>query len=172
MSIEVKAWKCDECGSAFLNKHLADTCCDNKIKEHKCRACGCAVERYYRICPSCRTKEQYEKANKISSKEYKVGCLYDPVKDKFYHDADYLFDDYNDEGEETPKWVFGCIEIPFTINIDSALERAEEEMHDEFDRGIELVDLKRLYDFIEEWNKKQDAVSYDIDYKTVVLLEE
>lgn len=36
----------------------------------------------------------------------------------------------------------------------------------------DLTDVNELYDFIKQWNEKQSAMSYMVDYKTVVLLDE
>jgi len=44
MSIEIKAWKCEQCEKAYLNKMSAEDCCKEKPKSI-CRICGIEVER-------------------------------------------------------------------------------------------------------------------------------
>ncbi|WP_434510124.1 hypothetical protein [Desulfitobacterium sp. AusDCA] len=179
MSIEVKAWKCEKCGKAYLNKYLADNCCKEK-PHNTCRVCGKEVDSPWLICHTCKDKERFEKAKKIRLSEYK-SWLYDESLEEYFPDKESLEEKYYDnafdeQGKdpkvEYPEWCYGCVEIPFKINIDSALERAEEDMYEEFDRDRELIDLKELLDFIEVWNAKQTAKAYMTDYSTVVLLNE
>ena len=44
MSIEIKAWKCEQCEKAYLNKMSAEDCCKEKPKSI-CRICGIEVEK-------------------------------------------------------------------------------------------------------------------------------
>lgn len=185
MSIEIKAWKCEQCEKAYLNKMSAEDCCKEKPKSI-CRICGIEVEKYRTICSNCLNKERYEKAKKIKYSEYKIGCLWDEKADKYFFDKDELEEDYynnawdDQDCAETkeepivnyPEWCYGCVEIPFKIGIDSALERASEDMYEDFDYDRDIVDLKGLYDFVEQWNEKQTTKAYSIDYSTVVLLNE
>lgn len=177
MSIEVKAWKCEKCGKAWLNKQLAEDCCKEK-EPNECRVCGCEVKAPWIICPDCREKERFEKAKKIKYSEYKIGCLWDETKDKYFYDKEELeeayYNDAYDDGEEPkyPEWCYGCQEIPFNIDIDHSLEIASEDMYEDFDLEKSAIDLKELLDFIKAWNEKQTAKSYATDYKTVVLLNE
>lgn len=175
MSIKIDAYTCEKCGKAWLLKEKADDCCKEK-EPRKCRVCGKKIEPPYLICCACKTKERYEKAKKIKYSEYKIGCLWDEHMEQYFYDKEELMEAYLDQalekGEQPiyPEWCFGCVEKHFKINIDAALEFAEEDMYDEFDRNQDLVDLKELYDFIEQWNKRQSAKAYYMDYTTVVLL--
>lgn len=177
MSKELKAWECDECERVYLSKELADKCCKEK-PIHNCRVCGCEVKYPYLICVECREKERYEKATKIKYSEYNIGCLYDENKEQYYYDLDDLseayYNDAFDEGKEPeyPKWCYGCTERKFEIDIDSAIEREVEEMYEDFDINNSLVNIEELLEFVEDWNKKQTAITYYMDYKTIVLLDE
>lgn len=182
-SIEVKAWKCENCGKAFLVKEFADKCCDDikKPKINNCRVCGCEVNPPWMICRECREKERFEKAQKVKYSEYKTQWLWDESKQEYFSDKEALQDRYDDDafdeqGDNTvaqyPVWCYGCIEIPFRVNIDTAVERAGEDMYEEFDASKEIVELKELTDFVEVWNKKQTARAFVVDYKKVVLLNE
>lgn len=179
MSQEVKAWKCDKCGKAWLNKQFADDCCKEKPKEeYKCRVCGCETKPPWGICQLCREKERFEKAKKVKYSEYKIDCLYDETTGKYYADKEELEEDYfndaTDYGDEAkyPEWVYGCVVISFRIDIENALERASEDMYEDFDVEKSVVNHKELIDFVKAWNEKQTAKAYSSDYHTAVLLNE
>ena len=162
------------------------TCHNGKL--YKCEFCGKLNTTDYCNCDLSRAKRKserikgsYEKAKKIKYSEYKTEWLYDENSDEFYKDKEALMDfyydaaygeDIPDEEIQYPKWAFGCTEIPFVLDIDHALESASEEMHEDFDYDRDLTDVNELYDFIKQWNEKQSAMSYMVDYKTVVLLDE
>lgn len=177
MPSEIKAWKCDKCSKVWLDKQVADDCCKDKEGTNKCHVCGCDVNKPYIICSDCKEKERFEKAKKVKYNDYNVGCMWDENKDKYFWEKEDLEEDYYndafDNGEEPvcPEWCYGCTVIPFKVDIDCAIERASEDMHDEFENSM-IVDLKELYEFVENWNKKQSAVTYYMDYNTVVLLNE
>ncbi len=177
MSKELKVWECDKCKSVWLNEDLANDCCKEK-PDNICKVCGIKVKHPYLICKECKEKERYEKATKVKYSDYKTGCLYDENKEQYYYEAEDLeeayYNDAFDEGKEPeyPKWCYGCIGEIFQVDIESAIEREAEEMYEDFDIDNNLVDLEELLDFVEEWNKKQTAKTYYVDYKTVVLLNE
>lgn len=177
MSRELRVWECDKCKSVWLNEDLANDCCKEK-PDNDCKVCGVKVKHPYLICKDCKEKERYEKAIKIKYSDYKIGCLYDENKEQYYCDLEdlkegYYNDAFDDKVEpEYPNWCYACVERPFKIDIDSAIEREVEEMYDDFDIDNSLVDLQGLLEYIADWNSKQSAISYYMDYKTVVLLNE
>jgi len=173
MSVEIKAWKCENCGVAYMNKISANDCCKEKIKIiHHCKVCGVEIPEYRVTCNTCLAKERYDKGIKIKYSEYDLGWLYDDDADRYFSDIDEATEHYEDEGLEVPKWCYGCNEMPFRVDIDSALESASEEMYEDFDYGTDTTDLKELYDFIKYWNEKQSAKSYGSNYGKIILLDE
>jgi len=173
MSNEIKAWKCEKCGIAYMNKITADNCCtEAKVEISTCRVCGCRVGEYITICDSCLSKERYQNGTKIKYSEYELEWLFDNNTDKYFADIDALNDYYIDEGLPLQKWCYGCNKRPFTIDIDSALENSSEQMLEDFEYDNDAVDIKELIDFIEKWNKKQTASFYEIDHKKIILINE
>ncbi len=172
MIMELTVYKCKMCGKVYYNKVVAEECCKGKEKpKNKCRVCVCEVEPPWTICRSCREKERYDKAIKIPYAEYKIPMLYDERTEKFFSDPEELEEEYFDNLEdEVPAWCYGCVEIPFKIDIDNAIESASEKMHEDFDYERDVMSLKELHEFIKQWNAKQTAKTYEVDYKTVVLL--
>lgn len=173
LSKEIKAWKCEKCGIAYTNKITADNCCkEAKVEVPTCKVCSCKVDEYRTICDSCLSKERYQNGTKIKYSEYELEWLFDNNTDKYFADIDALNDYYLDEGLPLPKWCYGCIPIPFAIDIDSALESSSEKMYEDFEYDTDAVDTGELIDFINKWNKKQTTNSYEIDYKKIVLINE
>lgn len=177
-AVEKNVYGCSECKKVFWAKEAADNCC--RKKNNICRICGCEVNPPRLICHECKDKERFDKANKVKYSEYSVKWLWDEVKQDFFYDAETLAEKYGEDAYEEfgtdvekfpdlPEWAYGCIEITFQINIDWAIENAEEKMHEDFD---DIQDEKGLRDFVKEWNAKQTGKSYEVDYSTVVLLNE
>ena len=177
MSIESKVWKCVKCGSYYHNITAADDCCREKPPKviKTCRVCQCEVDEYRTVCQICLEKERFAKAKKVKYSEYKGDYLWDENKDEYFNDKEALQDKYDDDADdagtiaEYPTWCYGCTATLFSIDIDSAIENATEDMYEDFN---DIEDEKGLQDFVKEWNAKQTGKSYDSDYKTVVMLNE
>lgn len=140
-----------------------------------CRVCGCEIGKYRTICNSCQEREFFNKAKKVKYSEYGQKAIYDINKCKYYANKEQFKEDYVQDGQEYeyPDRCFGCIEIPFEIDIDNMIEVAKGSMLDiEFDINRQAVDFNGLINYIKEWNDKQTAISYYTDYDTVVLVDE
>jgi len=182
MSKEVTVYQCEKCHKHWALKYKADDCCKDKPKVIRtCRVCGCEVENYRLICQTCLTQERFAKAKKVKYSEHEVGYLWDENKDDYFAGKEELEEKYYEDAEDAegdgaipklPTWCYGCIGTPFSVDIDSAIERAEEDMHEDFEAEKDGINLKELRDYVQAWNEKQTSKSYDVDYKTVVLLNE
>lgn len=168
---EVPAYICTDCGTAFSSKDVAEKCCSTK----KCDICGNDLPKksHYFRCESCRKTARFEKATKIKYSDYKVPMFYDEQSDQYFDSYEDMVEYYENnlcEGEELvlPKYVFGCKENIFKINIENAVESAIEDMYDDFD---DIVDLKQLHDFVKEWNQKQTAKSYYQDNNVIIIFD-
>jgi len=159
-------YRCTICNKVSADKDVAEKCC----QPGKCRVCGKELKPYYTLCDLCKRKEYYDKANKIKYSDYKLEYLYDEIYDKYFRDYEEMLEYYEEnEAEKTLSWAWGCSEYSFKINIDNAIESAEENMYDDFD---DIIDYEELVNFIKEWNDKQTAKAYLPDYKTVIILSE
>jgi hypothetical protein len=172
-SREVTVYKCSDCKKVYVKKEFADDCC----KPYRCEVCGVETPRYRTKCALCAEKIRFGKANKIKYSEYKAQYLWDERTKKYYSDIEEMAEAYaeydNEEGNSgMPDWCYACTEIPFQVDIEHAIEQAEEDMYEDFEAVHSAVDLKELLDFVEAWNKKQYAKAYVTDYSTVVLLNE
>jgi len=179
MSIEVKAWKCEKCGKAYLDKTVATNCCVEK--KNICEICGCEIKSPWLKCHDCREKERFEKAEKVRYSIYGIEYLWDETQQEYFRDAEDLAEKYGEDAYEErgvdvelnlPTWCYGCVGHTFGIDIERAIEKADESMYEDFDLEKSVIGLRELRDFIKAWNAKQTAKSYDVNYKTVVLLNE
>jgi len=179
MSREIKVWKGEKCEGHYYDKAAADDCCKEKAEPAKetCRVCGCEIDDHRTICQTCLDQERFAEAKKVKYSEYEVGYLWDENQEKYFPDKGELeeqyYEDVDDEefhlDPKRPIWCYGCAEKPFEIDIDGAIENAEEEMYENFD---DITDEQELRDFVKAWNAKQTGKSYESDYGIVVMLNE
>jgi len=159
-------YRCSICNKVSSDKGVADRCC----QPYNCQVCGKELKPFHTLCDSCFTKDRYEKANRIKYSDYKIECFYDQGYDKYFKDREEMEEYYElQDNPDIPNWTYACEEIPFQVNIYSAIESAEENMYEDFD---DIVDQKELEDFVKEWNEKQTAKAYYPDYKNIVLFSE
>lgn len=161
---QVELYACGKCGKCYQDIKFAEDCC----KPYHCEICGIETKRYILKCETCAENARFEKANKVLPSEYK-GYLYDDRFEMYTDNIDEILERYWDEGEDLPNYVYGTTETRFHVDIDSAIERAEEDMYEDFN---DIVDYKELIEFMEKWNEKQTGATYYQDTKTVVLVPE
>ena len=182
MSNAVLVYQCEKCHSHWALESKANECCVEQPEVIRiCRVCGGAVDNYRLICHICLNQERFAKAKKVKLSEYEAGYLWDETKDEYFAGKEELEEKYYEDAEDAegdgaipklPTWCYGCIGTPFSIDIDSAIERAEEDMYEDFEASKDGINLKELRDYVQAWNEKQTSKSYDVDYSTVVLLNE
>ena len=162
----VESYRCSECKKVYVDKLIADKCCEIKY----CN-CGKKLRPHYLICSKCREKRNYEEANKIKYSKYEIEYLYDENSGEYFYDKENMMDYYADEELDPPSWAYGCYTRNFKINIDLLFENAIDQMHDEFS-SEDIRYEKELREFVKKWNDKQTGITYFKDIKTVVLLGE
>lgn len=166
-SVPIKVYKCSECNQLYYTKPSADDCC-KKNEKYYCKKCGIEVKSHQILCSECSEHERFIKAKKIRLESYKYDFIYDYLSEEYYSDIDCMIDHYEIEELEMPKYVYACKPIEYNLDISNAIEYSlEEHYEDAFDN---LIDVQELYDFIEEWNKRQTVVSYEYDFSNVILL--
>lgn len=154
---------CRECnaGKLYVCKHCK--------KANKNNYCNCNKAREVRNI--ARDTAHYEKAEKLNPEQcnswvYAEGIGYN---EGYFESVDALIEHCEDEGMEIPDWVYCCVEQKHKLDIDCAIEHM---LDDAFEGARDcLTDEKELCKFVEEWNAKQNIVSYYPDYKKVVILQ-
>ncbi len=160
-------YKC-ECGNVYWTHEHAEACCAPKY----CEDCGEEVPKYRIRCEWCGKKRQYEKAEKVTEKEWNGWVFFDGTgyMDGYFRDIGELVECCEDEGILVPEWVFACKKIQHKLDIDTALEYMTEDAYEDAFGDLRCVD--DLRDYAHRWNKKQNVVSYYPDYSKVVLLQQ
>jgi hypothetical protein len=168
--IQIKAWKCSECGNVWTNEYVASTCC----KQYTCDICGVPTPKSWTRCDACREKKCYDAATKITLKEweekYPSHMVY--YNDRYFYSVEELFEHYAGNNDELPTYCYGTDINEHKIDVDSVLENIEEDMCCE-DDDYRFSDQarKELADFAEQWNEKWGLRTYECN-KTVILIPE
>lgn len=171
-------WQCGHCKTYYKSQEYAEMCCvpiicsecGKEISQDLTKGCRECVygTKEKPLCFSCYdtkrraaeeiwSEETYIQKNKETDNKYS----YVVVGDDFYTDlfdaVQNLWDDGYTKEEIKDTYFYVCETSPIEkINIDRVLENLEENMDIiDFDRQCSWNCLQELYDFIDEWNKKQ-----------------
>lgn len=181
-SIEVTSYKCSECGTVYLRKEGADSCCSPKL----CTTCGREIPKksYYTICDTCREKKEliaerarYDKATKCLYADYpddeKV-MLYSEIycyNEGYFSDIDELIEYCEGEELPTPRYCWSTGIIDISMDADNLIESACEELWEESNSQIGTEEREKLQAFLDEWCAKQTGTrSYSVDYKYAIQI--
>lgn len=175
-------WMCQQC------KRLRSPAVDNDPKAGAERCCrpyvcsgGCGKELPYNQhrtrCDDCCRKDQeakehkaFEKAKKLKPEEWD-GPVFDR-HDQFFMSLDDYFDHYHEDEElKEGTYVWCAREIKFEPCVDNMIESALDNHHEDASDRISTAEMKRLEDFVDQWAKDQNILSYEPDGKQVVLIE-
>ena len=126
-------WFCDKCGKGYASEYAASICC----KQYHCSICGIETPRYITKCDSCRNKELFEKAQKMTWEEYEEkfpgNMLY--WNDEFYSDLGDLLDASEFGGFDVPDYVFGTYRDYLRLDPETHIA----ELIDEFDLRDRII---------------------------------
>ena len=166
--------------SMFPYNHQAIKFCPNCFNGviRICRYCGKQIRKGsidYCDCEQYKAKEEEEKRIKYQeqiSKAEEVNIkdidsdmwFYDEQTDDYFSDIDYFVDAYKDSDEyESDEemmnnlpdvlWLTDLLDI--SIDADSIIENACEELHEDASENISGEDRKELQNMLDEWCKKQ-----------------
>ena len=134
--------------------------------------CGAKIPSYKTMCDKCAEEIKFKKANKINLENYKYDCLYDHNIDEYFSDIDELNDFYDENKDlKYPRYVYGCKPIRFKLDMYSIVENELICNHSEgaFDY-ITSSELNKIQEIVDEWTEKQDITSWEIDNRTIILL--
>jgi len=177
-STEIKAYKCENCGQAYLDKSYANNCCKPKL----CEDCGCELPKNYGyvLCEECRIKreelrelERYNKATKYTFKSVPTESI-EWLYSKLYPHNEGYFDGENEEyfTEYDIKYVYGTKRVSPKYDawdiIESMLEESYEDASDMVDKE-EVNKLQQAIDaFVNNHNGCLDW--FEVDYDVVINL--
>lgn len=166
-TIQREAYQCTKCGKVYLDKQLAELCC----KEYFCEKCGKKTYRYWLLCDECSEQKRFEKAEKISYKEYLSKYSWSWIYDgsDYYSDLEELQEMYEYDDKKLPEYVYACDQERVELNIESDIEMTE------CDCGLEdftFDNTEKLIKFVNEWNKENGQDYYCYNDKLIILLTE
>ena len=173
--VEIKAYKCPECGVAFMTD---DMCCKHIENEHgykggpkpkHCTKCGCEIpaKSYCTVCESCREKARYNACQKMTIEEYEKAypdCMVVVGQDDYYSSVEEALKSAWGDEEAIPHYIYGTTPTHHEIDIDCAMEFALEEAYE----GAEFSNVDELRTFVDEWNKKNAPTTY---YETKIVID-
>ncbi|MGG6283739.1 hypothetical protein ACQ4M3_19330 [Leptolyngbya sp. AN03gr2] len=116
--------------------------------------------------------KRFNKATKITQSEWDapIFCPFDyGSRDGYFIDLDEYLEYLEDNELEKPEFVWGTTPKYFDISVDQILESATQEMYD--DAMDDLCHIEQLQLAIDDFVRMNPLVTYNIDYKTVILLE-
>lgn len=169
--IQVDGYMCEKCGKIYVgggigtDEYLANMCC----KQYYCEDCGKPTEKYNYVCPQCSEKRKFDKATKMSYSEYIKKFPDYPIyfNENFYWELEDLkeYQYYNDL--EMPEYVWGTVKERVEVDIETAIENAEENSNLE---DFYFDDTKELIDFVKKWNEENGTDAFYQSYDIVVVL--
>lgn len=178
-SKEIKAYQCEKCGKAYLNKSFADNCC----KPKHCEDCGIEIPKshYYVVCDECREKreekkelDRYNKATHYTfynaptdSTEYVYSELY-PYNEGFIDELD-----EDIIKEHNIKYVYGTTRVSPFYDAQDMVESMLEESYEDAMSNVSDEEMDRLQFAIDTFIKNHDGCldHFEVDYHTVIDLD-
>jgi hypothetical protein len=135
----------------------------------------------YTCCEECRNKKfseaeksRYDKAKKVSAKEYNGRlCMNDEFFTDWYEIAEKLQEDYDldDLLDGNIPVVYACQDIPFKMYANDIIESALEDHYEDASGQISQKSETRLQRMLDKWCYDQEIVSWECDMGLVVVPE-
>jgi hypothetical protein len=143
--------ECDICKSPLKLGQSCDTCADARR------------ERWL--------AEAWEKAKKISYREYEHGYLSAPdARDELFVCLNDLLEYCHDEDIDVPERIFGCERIVLRLDAQIILENALEEHHEDAMDDISPSMESDLQAFLDDWSKKANVVTFVEDRSLGIII--
>lgn len=179
---EPKLYACGKCGSVHspriyacrddaaheAARRAADECCAPRMCD-----CGTTLDKSWTACFDCRLRDKLRRAKIIPADSY-AG----PVSasgsgewgEGYSSSLAALMEHCEGYDEEVPAYCHPCTDLPLHLDVEHILEVALEDMHE--DAADQVVDTDALYQFIDDWNARQTAVTYYEDTSRVIVIDQ
>ena len=161
-SKEIKAYQCEKCGSSYIDKNVADNCCQPRL----CEDCGCELpyKWYMTICESCKDKRNFNRGKVLTmdeflQSEYKDNMVY--YNGEYYIDIDDCLETLWDREElGGVEYIKATDEYLHELDADSLIEELECNTNCEDDLYVDKQGVTELEDFLNKWNYKYKLTTY------------
>ena len=176
-SKEITAYKCENCGQSYLDKSVADNCCQPKL----CEDCGCEIPRKYPyiVCDKCRKErearqelERYTKATKYTFESAPKESIEYVYNEKYPHNEGYFDYDEGDDLEHDIKYVYGTKRVSPSYDVWDAVESMLEESYEDASDNVNKDELEKLQLAFDTFIKNHNGCldHFEIDYNVVIDL--
>ena len=176
-STEIRAYKCEKCGSGYTEKSIADKCCQLEL----CKDCGCEIPKNhcYVVCDECRAKreelrelERYNKATKYTFESAPKESI-EYVFNELYPDNEGYFDpDCEGVGTYPIKYVYGTKRIIPSYDAWDIVESMLEESYEDAENHVDNKELEKLQSAIDTFVRNHNGCldHFEVDYSIVIDL--
>lgn len=161
--------KCPDCYSSGI-LHLCPIC-HQPVRGGFCTNEGCLKQR--------NEDEEKRLLNKAIKTNYKdvpdenKEMMYSdryPYNEGYFTELEELIEYCNDEEIPLPEYVWSTQKITLSIDAESIVESACEELHEDAYQNI--IGEQELQDFLDIWCSKQTGVdAYSVDYKYAIMIK-
>ena len=176
-SKEIKAYQCEKCGSSYIDKNVADKCCQPKL----CEDCGCEIPKnhYYIVCDECRAKseekkelDRYNKATKYTFESAPKESIEYVYNEKYPHNEGYFDYDEGDDLEYNIKYVYGTKRISPTYDAWDIIESMLEDSFEDANDRVNDEEIDKLQQAIDTFVKNHNGCLdwFEVDYSVVINL--
>ena len=177
-SKEIKAYQCEKCGSSYIDKNVADNCCQPKL----CEDCGIEIPKnhYYVVCDKCRVKreekkelDRYNKATKYtfeSAPKESTKIIYSEL---YPYNEGFMYDIEDEDIEKYEiKYVYGTKRISPHYDAWDMVEYMLEDSYEDSDDQVDNKELEKLQSAIDTFIKNHNGCldHFEIDYNVAIDL--
>ena len=178
-SAEIIAYKCSNCGQAYLDKSFADKCCEPKL----CEDCGVELPKnhYYTICDECRSKreekrelDRYNKATKYTFESVPKESIEYLYNELYPYDDGYMSDIDDDRiSKYGIKYVYGTKRVSPSYDAWDVVESMLEESYEDATDNVDNKELEKLQLAIDTFIKNHNGCldHFEVDYNVVIDLD-
>lgn len=176
-SIEIKTYKCENCGSNFSTKESANNCCQPR----NCKDCGVELSKtwYYTVCSGCKLKHEAIKELDRYNKAIKYTCESAPKESIEYvfselypYNEGYFYADDFDIAEHNIKYVYGTKRVSPSFDAQDMIESMLEESFEDANDRVSDEERDKLQLAIDTFVKNHNGCldHFEVDYSVVIDL--
>lgn len=167
---QIEVFTCEKCGKHYTTEESANNCC----KDYYCEKCGKLAPRYHTLCSKCKAKKDFDNAKKYTYDEYMKEFPDNMLvlgDDNYFSDIDELYDYLADSDPEGyfPEYCYGTVREPVEVNINSAIENAEENAYEDF--SFDGKGVEELETYVRNWNEKYGSYGFVKNKDVIILLD-
>jgi hypothetical protein len=172
---KVVAWACGKCRNVKHEDFVLACCAEGRI----CCKPGCDESTEYSHFTVCnkhraeseweREREVFNKATKVSWRDYPDGWLYSEHFGKYFASFEDLAMELSDtDPEDWPEYVYGCDKMELSLDARDIIENATQNFYED---AVEDLDEKSLQIVLDHWVEAQKLEAYEANYNVAVTLE-